>query len=118
MVTLRNKITRWTLECEHTSVSSIQMAAIFSGYALPQRFPDTNPIDIGDFHACLTLVAWVPECRPRLQELKSLGPKWAALVDNWELIEQRYIDTYGHTMDRPVVFNADKTFAILKSLEL
>lgn len=42
------------------------------------------PADPDDFRRCYLLIKAVPQFKPKLHLLKSLGEPWPAIVDNWD----------------------------------
>ena len=51
---------------------------------LDAKLTKQHPHDPDDLRRCYLLLEAIPEWKPRLQELKSLSPVWAALIDKWE----------------------------------
>jgi hypothetical protein len=72
---------RWTSQGE-TGASSLTMFAVMTGNK--PRYGYSYPLDGSDLGRCLKLLALIPEWRARLDEMRSAGPVWSALVDHWD----------------------------------
>lgn len=70
---------------QDTGMSSIAMWAHMQGV---RKFDRSAPLDPSDLGRCLRLLELIPEWRPRVQELASLGPRWAALTTHWKELEE------------------------------
>lgn len=56
---------------------------------LKNDYPCT-PSDPDDFKRCYKLLQAVPQWKLRLNELKTLSPVWANLVDNWDKLTEMF----------------------------
>ena len=52
--------------------------------------PKARPYDSADFGRCVRLLDAVPELRRHLLRMAEVSPQWAALVENWEELENLY----------------------------
>ena len=69
----------------HTGTSSKAIFGVMTGN--PPSDGYCYPHDGGDLERCLLLLALIPEWRARLDEMRSVGPEWAALVDHWDELD-------------------------------
>ena len=71
-------------------VSSETIYSVLCGTLAPLRQPKDfrHPLDPADFLRCYKLLEIIPEWRDRLEELKTLGDPWPALVDNWDKLTE------------------------------
>jgi hypothetical protein len=72
-----------------------------------------HPHDPADFKRCRLLLEQVPELAPRLQEMKSVSPAWARLVDAWETICAT-MDTECPDWRGAASRSAPQTYSIIK----
>jgi hypothetical protein len=72
----------------NTGVSSKAILGVMVGKPPESRF--CYPHDGGDLGRCIGLLEAVPEFRDRLQEMRKVGPEWAALIDHWDELEGMY----------------------------
>lgn len=78
-------------------ISSEAIASQLTGINfVHDRWMGDYPRDPSDFRRCLELLEAVPEFKFRLDEMKSKGTVWAALVDNWEELKRLYYEE-AHT---------------------
>ena len=61
------------------------------GQAHGERFWPDVPYDPDDFGRCYRLLKKMPTWRERLPEVAERYPKWKALVEHWDEIEQLYL---------------------------
>lgn len=52
----------------------------------------SHPLDPDDFKRCHKLLEIIPEWRSRLDELKTIGVPWPALVDNWDRLTEMLLE--------------------------
>lgn len=55
----------------------------------------SHPYDPDDLDRCLALLDQVPTLRPLLKSMRTASKQWAALIDNWEEIEQSHLAEVG-----------------------
>lgn len=89
MKTLQEKILHW-LATGETGTSSKTIAFVMVGEQ-PQRNFMNHPSDPDDFKRCLKLLREIPEIRPRLDEMRCISPKWNALIDHWQEVEDCFM---------------------------
>jgi hypothetical protein len=82
-------LTKWLLS-DDTGVSSKAIAAHLTGDTKQGKFGD-YPSDGDDFGRCYRLLVCVPEFAPRIGELATRSPQWAALVKHWSELTEMYI---------------------------
>lgn len=76
-------------------VSSNTMFTHLTGFNAMDGSDKSHPHDPDDLDRCLRLLAAVPELREKLPKMRTCSKKWAALVDNWNLIETCHLDEVG-----------------------
>ncbi len=57
---------------------------------LANRMGPSNAWDPDDFSRCYKLLEAVPQFKQNLQMMKTLSPRWALLVDNWDKLTEMY----------------------------
>jgi hypothetical protein len=90
------KLAQW-LCSDDTGASSCFMASIAAGS--PPRLPHhvNHPYDAEDLGRCIRLVRAVPEVRECFPEIAKASAQWAAIVANWDDLENTYIaETRGN----------------------
>lgn len=105
--------TRW-LACGRRGTSSNTIFTKLTGLdALKGSYPD-HPHDPDDLDRCLQLLEDVPELRAKLPQMAQQSPVWAALVENWDEIEQSHLDEVGlgWTKGR----SAPKTYKLMRQV--
>jgi hypothetical protein len=85
------KIADWMVNGE-TGCSSKCMAAVAMGVA-PKEIH--HPLDPADFNRCLLLVEQVPEVRESFPKIRALSPQWAALIDAWDELREKFVAEVG-----------------------
>ena len=94
--------------------SSETMFTVLTGVnALGDDTPD-HPYDPDDFDRCLRLLAAVPELRAKLPLMAAQSPEWAALVNNWDRIEQSHLDEVGLGWTKGGT--ASRTYKLMRSV--
>ena len=103
---LQNQVLDW-LCGEDTGLSSLFIAkTLFSDDILAEP---AYPHDIGDFGRCFRFLQLLPELKKDLPKLATTSEPWQKLVDNWETLENLYLEEFSS-----MKFN--KTSQLLKSL--
>lgn len=96
-----------------TGVSSKTIAAyICTG----EKIVGSTPCDPSDFNRCLLLIKAVPELKDHLYKMKGLSSKWDKLVDNWDSLEQCFINEVGENWSKGE--RAPITYAAMKGMGL
>lgn len=90
---------RW-FKTDDTGLSSLFLAHILSGKG---RLRYAHPRDIDDLGRCFRLMKAAPELRQSLARIKSHGPAWDMIVENFDHWETLY-DT-GHSKELEADFN-------------
>ena len=68
--------------------------AIFSVMMnLPKNKTD-YPRDVDDWERNRALLICYPEWKLRLKEMRSVSKCWEVLINNWEIIEEKYLEDY------------------------
>jgi hypothetical protein len=78
---------RWAAG-DDTGMSSKAIMGVMTGH--PPKDWDCYPRDSGDFGRCYRLLKIIPEWRPRITEMQSVGKAWAALATRWADVEKLY----------------------------
>lgn len=86
------KVMTWQYKSGNTGLSSECMAATLCGIETKNKHAPSDP---GDFNRCLNLLMAAPELISELHKMAKVSAKWKSLVDNWELIENSFIDEVG-----------------------
>lgn len=84
MDSAEKRAAKWA-ETGNTGTSSKALLSVMLGERPKTSF--CYPHDGGDLGRCICLLQAVPEYRGRLDEMKAIGPEWAALVDHWPELE-------------------------------
>jgi hypothetical protein len=87
MDSVEKRAARWAASGK-TGTSSKAMLSVMLGERPKTSF--CYPHDGGDLGRCIGLLDAVPEYRERLNEMKSVGKEWAALIDHWPELEARW----------------------------
>lgn len=96
-----------------TGVSSKTIASyICTG----EKVAGSTPLDPSDFNRCLMLIKAVPELKDHLHKMKTLDVKWVALVDNWDSLEECFINEVGENWSKGD--SAPITYAAMKGMGL
>lgn len=74
----------WLLNSDDTGLSSKAIARHMLGLPEGGYGAWAYPCDPGDLGRCLRLLVNIPEWKPRIHEMASHGPIWAALVARWD----------------------------------
>lgn len=82
----------------NTGESSRAMLGLMLGVRPRTSF--CYPHDGGDLGRCIGLLDAVPEYRERLDEMKAIGPEWAALIEHWPELEARWRRQDAELYDR------------------
>jgi hypothetical protein len=110
---LSPEATRW-LACGQRGTSSNTMFSTLTGVNALHRDHSDHPHDPDDFDRCLRLLADVPELRARLPLMAAASPVWAALVTNWDAIEQSHLSEVGLGWTKAK--SAPKTYALMRQV--
>lgn len=95
--TIEQRALRWA-SGNQVGVSSKAILQVMTGN--PPGDGYCYPHDGDDLQRCLVLLALIPEWKPRLAEMKTVGPEWAALVDHWDELHALYLKGYAPTTKR------------------
>jgi hypothetical protein len=57
-----------------------------------KNFEINHPYDPDDFSRCWKLLEAVPEWKTELHKLKPLSEAWSNLVDNWDKLNEYFMD--------------------------
>lgn len=68
------------------------------------------PFDPADFNRCVRLLEAVPALRANLHTLSQLSKEWAALYDNWSILEE----TLRKEMEEG--FTAQETYRLMRQI--
>lgn len=87
------KVIQW-LETGQTGLSSLSLcAALYPQFKkCHHKLEDLKinvPHDLADFNSALMFLEAVPEAREKLSLAKEISPVWSALIDNWDILEQK-----------------------------
>ncbi len=72
------------------------------------------PHDPADFNRCIMLIEWVPEVKEHFRRIADLSPEWSVLIENWEEINQTFINEAGFNWSKSD--SAPKTYALMKEI--
>lgn len=85
-----NKAMEWLIDGNTGLSSTALLSNILSNgqtgtiKTIEARF---HPRDSSDLRRCIGLLDFVPEFRQHLHIMRHVSPSWAALIDNWDLLE-------------------------------
>lgn len=79
----------WWIANGHVVMSSKTMWNCLMGN---KNFEINHPYDPDDFSRCWKLLEAVPEWETELHKLKQLSKAWSNLVDNWDKLNEYFID--------------------------
>ena len=113
MTPMQSKALDWLANGE-VGISSRTMAMKLAFDQVPMDH--SHPYDPDDLDRCLKLLEWVPELRAELPRMASVSRQWAALVANWERVEQSHLAEVG--LGWMKARNAPKTYELMKSIGL
>ncbi len=82
MTSISGAVLTWLCQ-GRVGASSRCMAAHLTG----MQHDSSHPHDAGDFNRCLDLLDAVPDLRERLSKMSDVNAYWAALVSDWDRIE-------------------------------
>jgi hypothetical protein len=82
----------WWLQNGERGVSSETMFHYLSDQKIRIGKYESTPSDPDDFKRCSKLLEAVPEWRSKLHLLKPVSPVWEKLVDNWDKLEEMFIE--------------------------
>jgi hypothetical protein len=92
--------------------SSKTMAAV--ALDLPGTYKRSWPADVDDLNRCLLLLARVPGVRGAFPKLAQLSPEWAALIERWDELEERFLAEVGLDWCRGT--NAPDTYRLMRKI--
>jgi hypothetical protein len=95
-------------------VSSDTMVQHLTGLQTLRGWTPSHPYDPGDLNRCLLLLQEVPLMRVILPEMANVSPSWAALIENWELVESTFLEEAGPNWSKAK--SAPKTYALMRSI--
>jgi hypothetical protein len=94
--------------------SSNTMFSVLTGVDALKDWHPSHPHDPDDLDRCLRLLADVPELRAKLPLMAQQSPEWAALVENWDRIEQSHLNEVGLGWTK--ARTAPKTYDLMRSV--
>lgn len=100
-------LTEWFVNGD-TGLSSGTLALWLSEGKRANRV--SHPLDTADFKRCVLLLESVPGLRANLHTLPQLSKEWAALYDNWRVLEE----TLHKEMDGGV--SARETYRLMRQI--
>ena len=74
----------------------------------------SHPCDPSDLNRCLLLMQAAPEIRQRMDKLAAISETWGKLVDQWDEVEQCFIDEVGLNWAKGR--RAPKTYKLMKDI--
>jgi len=104
----------WLLNSGDTGLSSEAIARHMLGLESHGRRPWAYPLDPADMGRCLRLLELIPEWMPRLHEMASYCPEWAALIARWDEIAASMRDEVG--IDWSKGRRAERTYNLMKDI--
>lgn len=109
--TVALKILTW-LAKDKTGLSSEFMA--FTAAGIEPKRAGYYPCDPADFNRCLVMLDRVPEVKNFFGVIAKSNPQWAAIIKNWDLIEQTFLEEAGFDWSKSQ--RAPKTYALMKQV--
>ena len=95
---LKDPLIDWLMS-DDTGISSKAIVAHLTGKTTPSGFGDW-PRDADDLGRCYRLLVRVPSFAPRIKELSSRSPQWAALIEHWDELIGMVITSNDHLSRR------------------
>jgi hypothetical protein len=86
--TIEQRANWWIARGETGSSSKTMWRYFMDGY----RIDPSHPYDPDDFKRCYKLLEAVPEWKSRVHELAVLSPQWQKLSENWDKLNEYYLD--------------------------
>ncbi|EOX1582324.1 hypothetical protein [Vibrio cholerae] len=105
------KILTW-LAKDNTGLSSEFMA--FTAVGIEPKRVGCYPHDPADFNRCLVLIDRVPEIKNCFALIAQSNRQWAAIIKNWDLIEQTFLDEAGFNWSK--YHHATKTYELMQQV--
>ncbi|WP_226982806.1 hypothetical protein [Vibrio navarrensis] len=87
---------------------------VFTALGIEPKRVGCYPRDPADFNRCLVLIDRVPEVKNFFDVIAQSNPQWSALIKNWDLIEQTFLEEAG--LDWSKNNRAPKTYALMKEI--
>lgn len=84
-IIISESVNHW-LKTGERGTSSETIVEVMTGLNLTQDMR-SHPHDPSDFKRCVLLLAYVPEFKPRMYEMSAESKQWAALVEQWDELE-------------------------------
>lgn len=108
-----DRATAWIVAGDEGS-SAVAIWATMTGFSDVYPRSHQTPRDAGDLGRCIRLLAYIPEWRPRIAEMASCGPEWAAISGRWQELEDCYLAECGLFFEKNT--NGDKTHELLSEV--
>lgn len=105
------KILTW-LAKDNTGLSSEFM--VFTALGIKSKRAGCYPCDPADFNRCLVMLDRVPEVKNFFDVIAQSNPQWAAIIKNWDLIEQTFLEEAGFDWSKSQ--RAPKTYALMRNV--
>ena len=97
----------------HRGISANAIASHLSGIDCGGKSSFGNyPHDSADFLRCRKLLKAVPNFKERLHEMSEISPIWAALVEQWDIIDT----TLAMEMNSRTDGTAPRTYKMMKDI--
>lgn len=116
MSLVKDKILDWLISSDDKGVSSEAMAAALLDKEPIRKWFTNHPGDPSDFNRCLKLLRHAPEAREHLDKVAALSDVWAKIVENWDKLEQCFLDEVGIDWEKGRTLSATKTYEMMKEL--
>ena len=114
---MKEQIIDWMCSSTNKGTSSKAMAAAFLDREPEDRFGfGTHPADPADFNRCLLLLETAPEARKHMDKVAALSDKWKKIVENWDELENCFLDEVGLNWSKGRDLSATKTYKMMKNL--
>ena len=105
-------IVRWLGHGE-VGESSKCMALTALGCVPSQR---SAPSDPSDLRRCILLVAFAPEVRLSFPAISSISPRWQAIIENWDNLNNLIFEEAGDLRKFRIGVNAPRTWKMMKDI--
>ena len=108
MSDLKSKVLNW-MATGDVGESSKAMALCATGTARLK----SHPYDPPDFNRCLLLVKEIPEIRDHFDDVAKMSDTWAALIENWNELEECFLDEVGLDWSKGRSLRATNTYEMM-----
>lgn len=113
MELIKEQLLDWYANEHDKGVSSHCMADIMIGKT-PKDI--SHPIDPADLNRCLKFLKRVPLARKRLDEIAELSAPWKRIIDNFEKLENMYLEEVGFDWGKGKELKALHTYNYMKNV--